>query len=72
MPRKRYSYDCALVNYALQLPAIQAVAMQDGFINFGRSLRRCSIAYEVGSQLRDGGDMKTLDSYARQFLEYTK
>ncbi len=73
----RYRYDSALVNYTPQLPAIQAVPMQDGFIDykgFLAALRESgfsgSIAYEMCSPLRDGGDIKTLDSYARQFLEY--
>jgi len=77
--RPRYKYDAALVNYTPQLPAIQAVPMQDGFINYRNFLLALreggfagSIAYEMCSPLRDGGDMKTLDSYARQFLEYMK
>ncbi len=77
--RPRYKYDSALVNYTPQLPAIQAVPMQDGFIDYRAFLAALrstgftgSIAYEMCSQLRDGGEMKTLDSYARQFLEYMK
>jgi sugar phosphate isomerase/epimerase len=77
--RPRYKYDSALVNYTPQLPAIQAVPMQDGFIDYRGFLAALksagftgSIAYEMCSPLRDGGDITTLDCYARQFLEYMK
>ena len=77
--RPRYRYDSGLVNYTPQLPAIQAVPMQDGFIDYhgflaalGSTVFTGSIAYEMCSQLRDGGDIQTLDNYARQFLEYMK
>ena len=77
--RPRYRYDSGLVNYTPQLPAIQAVPMQDGFIDyrgFLAALRSTgftgSIAYEMCSQLRDGGDIQTLDNYARRFLDYMK
>ena len=77
--RPRYRYDSGLVNYTPQLPAIQAVPMQDGFIDYRGFLAALgstgftgSIAYEMCSQLRDGGDIQTLDNYARQFLEYMK
>jgi sugar phosphate isomerase/epimerase len=75
--RPRYRYDAALVNYIAELPAIQAVPMQDGFIDYKGFLRALketgftgSIAYEMCSPLREGGDLKTLDGYARRFLEF--
>jgi sugar phosphate isomerase/epimerase len=75
--RPRYRYDPSLVNYRSETPAIQAVPMRDGFIDYSGFLASLyesgfdgSIAYEMCSPLRDGADIHTLDSYARGFLEY--
>jgi sugar phosphate isomerase/epimerase len=77
--RPRFRYHPALVNYTRETPAVQAVPMGDGFIDyraFFRSLRENgftgSIAYEMCSPLLDGGSMETLDRYARRFLDYLR
>jgi sugar phosphate isomerase/epimerase len=75
--RARYKYDSALVNYREGLPLIQAVPMGEGFIDYksffealGEGGFDGSIAYEMCSPLLHGSDMKTLDRYARHFIEY--
>jgi sugar phosphate isomerase/epimerase len=75
--RARFKYDPALVNYSAQTPYAQAVPMGEGFIDyrsFLESLKESgfngSIAYEMCSPLLHGGDLATLDRYARKFLEY--
>jgi sugar phosphate isomerase/epimerase len=75
--RPRYKYDPNLVNYFPQPAAVQAVPMNDGFIDYHTFLGALwdrgftgSIAYEMCSPLRDGNSIEVLDSYARQFLEY--
>jgi sugar phosphate isomerase/epimerase len=77
--RPRFRYHPTLVNYTKETPAVQAVPMGDGFIDyrsFFRALRENgftgSIAYEMCSPLLDGASMETLDRYARRFLEYLK
>jgi sugar phosphate isomerase/epimerase len=75
--RARYKYDAALVNYNSQTPYSQAVPMGEGFIDYKSFLKalkdggfKGSIAYEMCSPLLHGGDIATLDRYARRFLEY--
>jgi sugar phosphate isomerase/epimerase len=75
--RPRYKYDSALVNYREGLPFIQAVPMGEGFIDYKSFFEALaeggfngSIAYEMCSPLLHGSDMKTLDRYARHFIEY--
>jgi len=75
--RPRYNYDPALVNYREQLPAIQAVPMGEGFIDYEAffvALKEGgftgTVAYEMCSPLLHGSDMQTLDRYAVQFLSY--
>jgi len=77
--RPRYKYQSNLVNYEAQTPYAQAVPMGEGFIDypaFFKALRaggfKRSIAYEMCSPLLHGGDIETLDRYARKFLEYVK
>jgi sugar phosphate isomerase/epimerase len=77
--RPRYRYNAALVNYEKQTPFVQAVPMGEGFIDykgFFRGLKKAgfdgTVAYEMCSPLADGGDMSTLDDYARRFLMYMK
>lgn len=75
--RPRYHYDPALVNYT-PLPAVlQAVPIEEGFIDNATFLAelyaagyRGSVAYEMCSPLRHGGGMETLDRYARGALEF--
>jgi sugar phosphate isomerase/epimerase len=75
--RARFKYDPALVNYTAQTPYAQAVTMGEGFIDYRSFLEALkkggftgSIAYEMCSPLLHGGDLATLDRYARRFLEY--
>lgn len=75
--RPRYRYDPALVNYRSETPTVQAVPIREGFIDYNGFLAALyqsgfhgSIAYEMCSPLRDGKDIRTLDAYARGFLEF--
>jgi sugar phosphate isomerase/epimerase len=75
--RPRYKYHPALVNYTSETPYAQAVPMGEGFIDYPGFFRAMkeggfdgSVAYEMCSPLLHGGDIGTLDRYARQFLEY--
>ncbi len=75
--RPRFKYNPALVNYSPETPAVQAVPMGEGFIeyrSFFASLAEAGfhgpVAYEMCSPLADGGSVETLDHYARRFLEY--
>jgi sugar phosphate isomerase/epimerase len=71
----RYHYQAALTNYQ-ELPAwMQAVPMNEGFIDYHRfwnALRAGgfagSISYEMCSPLRDGSSIENLDRYAQEFL----
>jgi sugar phosphate isomerase/epimerase len=75
--RPRYRYHPALVNYSKELPYTQAVPMGEGFIDYRTFLGglvdsgfQGSVAYEMCSPLLHGGDVDTLDRYARKFIEY--
>jgi sugar phosphate isomerase/epimerase len=75
--RPRFRYDPGLVNYLPEPPAVRAVPMGEGFIDyrtFFRALRETSfdgyVAYEMCSPLRGGGGEANLDACARRFLEY--
>ena len=75
--RPRYKYQPALINYEPQTPAVVAVPMGEGFIDYKLFLRalktngfRGSIAYEMCSPLQGGGGMENLDRCARRFLEW--
>lgn len=75
--RPRYKYVPSLVNYEAGMPYVQAVPMGDGFIDYRAFLTTLreggftgSVAYEMCSPLQHGGDIATLDRYARRFLEY--
>lgn len=75
--RPRFRYHPQLVNYSKELPATQAVPMGEGFIDYRAFLGALadsgftgSVAYEMCSPLLHGGDLDTLDRYARKFLEY--
>jgi sugar phosphate isomerase/epimerase len=74
---RRFHYDPAIINYEARIPALQAVPIDEGFIDYGaffRALRaggfKGSVAYEICSPTRDGGTLETLDSYARRFVEF--
>lgn len=75
--RPRYRYAPALVNYERLLPTVQAVPVDEGFIDYRAFLSALReggfdgvIAYEMCSPLRGGGSMDNLDAYARRFLEW--
>jgi sugar phosphate isomerase/epimerase len=75
--RPRFRYDPAAVSYR-PLPArMQAVPIDEGFIDYRSFLAGMraagfegSIAYEMCSPLRGGGDLANLDTYASRFLEF--
>jgi sugar phosphate isomerase/epimerase len=75
----RFRYQPELVNYRRESDYVQAVPVGEGFIDykgFLNALRENGfndhVAYEMCSPLRDGGDMETLDRYARRFLEFMR
>ena len=75
--RPRYKYQPALINYEAQPPAVIAVPMGEGFIDYRLFLRtlqsngfRGSVAYEMCSPLLGGGSMANLDKCALRFLEW--
>jgi sugar phosphate isomerase/epimerase len=75
--RARYHYNPALVNYVEQTPYVQAVPIEEGFIDYKRFLSTLAsggfdgpVAYEMCSPLLDGGSIDVLDKYARLFLEF--
>jgi sugar phosphate isomerase/epimerase len=75
----RYRYDPGLVNYTAATPTLQAVPVDEGFIDYSTFLAslweagfRGSIAYEMCSPLREGGSIETLDAYAVRFLEFLR
>jgi sugar phosphate isomerase/epimerase len=77
--RPRYKYHPEVINYAKEAPFVQAVPMGEGFIDYCGFLRGLceggftgTIAYEMCSPLLHGGEMATLDRYARRFLEYMR
>jgi sugar phosphate isomerase/epimerase len=73
----RFRYEPELVNYRRETDYVQAVPVGEGFIDYKKFLSTLrengfngSVAYEMCSPLRDGGDLETLDRYARRFLEF--
>lgn len=75
--RPRYKYQPALINYEPQTPAVIAVPMGEGFIDYKLFLRalktngfRGSIAYEMCSPLMGGGGIENLDRCAKRFVEW--
>lgn len=75
--RPRYKYRPDLINYEAQTPAVIAVPMGEGFIDYKLFLRalgvqgfRGTIAYEMCSPLIGGGEMANLDRCAKRFLEW--
>ena len=75
--RPRYKYRPDLINYEAQTPAVIAVPMGEGFIDYKTFLRalkvngfRGSIAYEMCSPLIGGGAIENLDRCAKRFLEW--
>jgi len=77
--RPRYHYNSALVNYAEQMPYVQAVPIEEGFIDYAQFLTALSeggfqgaVAYEMCSPLLEGGGLEVLDRYASLFVEFLK
>jgi sugar phosphate isomerase/epimerase len=75
--RPRSHYTPALVNYTKAMPSVEAVPIDEGFIDYKAFLTamieggfRGSVAYEMCSPLRGGGAIDNLDSYANRFLEF--
>jgi sugar phosphate isomerase/epimerase len=75
--RPRYRYVPALVNYEKLTPSIQAVPIDEGFIDYDAFLSAMfangytgAVAYEMCSPLLGGGSIENLDRYARGFLEF--
>lgn len=75
--RPRYRYDSAVVNYTSLAPYVQAVPIDEGFIDYRKFLGvlraggfRGSVAYEMCSPLLGGGSLENLDRYAARFLEF--
>jgi sugar phosphate isomerase/epimerase len=76
IPRTRYQPD--LVNYSNITPAyVMAVPMGEGDLDYSiffKTLQKSNyqgvVSYEMCSPLRDGGDLKTLENYAKIFLKY--
>lgn len=77
--RPRYKYNAALINYEAHTPAVVAVPMGEGFIDYeaflGASLANGfegTVTYEMCSPLVDGGSAETLERYARRFLDWVR
>ncbi len=77
--RPRYRYVPALVNYERLTPSVQAVPMEEGFIDYDGFLTalceggyKGGAAYEMCSPIAGGGSLENLDRYARSFLEYLR
>jgi len=75
--RPRFRYHPTLVNYEKLLPTVQAVPMDEGFIDYRTFLAQMEnggfqgpVAYEMCSPLRGGGSIQNLDLYASKFLNY--
>lgn len=77
--RPRYRYVPALVNYEKLTPAVQAVPIDEGFIDYPAFLSAMegsgftgTVAYEMCSPLLGGGTIENLDRYARKFVDYMR
>jgi sugar phosphate isomerase/epimerase len=75
--RPRYRYLPNLVNYEPITPSLQAVPIEEGFIDYRQFLTDMQaagfnglVAYEMCSPLQGGGSLANLDRYARKFLEF--
>jgi len=75
--RPRFRYESPLVNFIPQPPAVTAVPMGEGIVDYPTFFKALSqvgyngfAAYEMCSPLSGGGSEKNLDRCARRFLEY--
>jgi sugar phosphate isomerase/epimerase len=77
--RPRYRYVPNLVNYEALTPTVQAVPIDEGFIDYRSFLRAMQdsgfsgpVAYEMCSPLRGGGSIENLDRYALKFRQFMR
>ena len=77
--RPRYRYVPGLVNYETLTPSVQAVPIEEGFIDYRAFLSVLdaggfagTVAYEMCSPLLGGGGADNLDSYARKFVSFMR
>jgi sugar phosphate isomerase/epimerase len=75
--RQRFKYVPKYVNYERQMPAVRAVPMGKGFIDYKAFLNTLKevgfdgyVGYEMCSMLEGGGSEENLDRCARIFVEY--
>ena len=75
--RPRFRYEPDVVNYTPQTPYVQAVPIDEGFIDYRAFLSalhdagfRGSVAYEICSPVLGGGGIENLDRYAKGFLRF--
>jgi sugar phosphate isomerase/epimerase len=75
--RPRFRYKPEILNYETLMPVLQAVPIDEGFIDYRAFLTaldqsgfRGTVAYEMCSPVLGGGSIENLDRYARRFLEF--
>jgi sugar phosphate isomerase/epimerase len=77
--RPQYRYVPGIVNYEKVTASVQAVPIDEGFIDYTKFLSALeagryngAVAYEMCSPLSGGGSVENLDRYARKFLEFMR
>lgn len=77
--RPRFRYNPEIVNYEALPPALQAVPIDEGFIDYRAFLSalqeagfKGSVAYEICSPVLGRGSLENLDRYALRFLEFMR
>jgi len=77
--RPRYRCVPALVNYEKLTPSVQAVPIDEGFIDYGTFLSALdaggfagTVAYEMCSAILGGGSAENLDRYATRFVVFMR
>jgi sugar phosphate isomerase/epimerase len=75
--RPRYRLETQVTNFQPILPTVQAVPIDEGFIDYRAFLNalerggfKGAIAYEMCSPVLGGGSLENLDRYARKFVEF--
>jgi sugar phosphate isomerase/epimerase len=78
-PRFKYHHPGRGNNYERCLDEVRAVAPGEGFIDYAKFFKvlreigyRGTVAFEMCSPLRGGGDIENLDRCARSFIEFMK
>jgi sugar phosphate isomerase/epimerase len=76
-PVPRCQYQAGLTNYTSLTPWMQAVPIDEGFIDYAAFLSALyeggyagPVAYEMCSPLRGGDSIDLVDCYARRFIEF--